>query len=78
MLAHPPKPILHRCIELLLKSLTKGKFPCRGHLRKDWSCDQLWGGLLGDLGLWDLKYKGDRRERIFLFLDSRRSNMALL
>lgn len=50
MLARPPGPILHRCIELPLKSPTKGKCPCRRHLRKDESRDQLWG-VLGDLGL---------------------------
>lgn len=43
-----PEPILHHCIELLLKSLTKGKYPYHRHLRKDESHDQLWG-VLGDL-----------------------------
>lgn len=52
-----PKPILHRCIELRLKSLTKGKYTCQGHLRKDKPHDQPWG-VSGSLCFWKKQERG--------------------
>lgn len=64
-----PQPILHRCIELPLKSLTKGKYPYH-HLRKDESHDQL-RGVLGDLGFLNTEGVGFSEERHdFVFADS--------
>lgn len=70
-----PEPILHRCIELPLKSLTKGKYPLHGHLRKDESHDQLWGG--GLLGAY--VFKSSRRGGSFsLSWDATKSCLSWL